>query len=143
MDFLNSFSKSITARLLTSLTNIDLIKSQIQDFNASERKYFTTDSTLYGYLGKKHAIPDSLSRSPIDPPEETMFKEEEICLQQVLNVEEVEKDSVEDDLMITNIKEIAQKDNDYQELQQIIINGFPNSIEKLNSGIRPYWNIKK
>ena len=37
--------------------------------------------------GKKHAIPDALSRSPIDPPEETMFKEEEICLQQVLNAE--------------------------------------------------------
>ena len=71
-----------------------------------------------------------------------MFKEEEICLQQVLNVEEVERDSLEDDLMITNIKEIAQKDNDYQELQQTIINGFPNSIEKLNSGIRPYWNIR-
>ena len=71
-----------------------------------------------------------------------MFKEEEICLQQVLNAEEVERDSLEGDLMITNIKEIAQKDNDYQELQHTIINGFPNSIEKLNSGIRPYWNIR-
>ena len=28
--------------------------------------------------GKKHAIPDALSRSPIDPPEETMIKEEEM-----------------------------------------------------------------
>ena len=81
--------------------------------------------------GKKHAIPDALSRSPIDPSEETMFKEEEKCLELVLNVEEVKSDSLEDDLMITNIKEIAQKDNDYQELQQTIINGFPNSIEKL------------
>ena len=42
-----------------------------------------------------------------------MFKEEEIWLQQVLNVEEVESDSLDDDMMITNIKEIAQKDNDY------------------------------
>ena len=92
--------------------------------------------------GKKHAIPDALSRSPIAS---TSLEDEEFSssTEESSNlIQRTRLSSSYEDLNIKLLREEVERDNNYQLLMKNIQNGFPVNRSKAHPAIKPYWNIK-
>ena len=93
--------------------------------------------------GKDHVAPDALSRSPVnDPDPEDELAEQEVTfhLQRMLNVTQQE---AEEDINLSEIRKAAERDDEYQQLRQCIVNGFPNEKHQLPVCVRPYWSVRE
>ena len=92
--------------------------------------------------GKLHAIPDALSRAPIDKPDladKTHEEEREYHFRQVIS-DKFQED--EDDPNLKKIEEAAEEDPDYQDLKNAVLQGFPQNRQKSKPCLLPYWNIQ-
>ena len=93
--------------------------------------------------GKDHVAPDALSRSPVndpDPDDELAEQEVTFHTQSILAVLQQE---AEEDINLSEIGNAAEQDDEYRQLRQCIINGFPREKNKLPMSVRPYWSVRE
>lgn len=95
--------------------------------------------------GKKHAIPDALSRAPVDTPDRTDKEDEEESenhMRQIINIQEIINSDEDQDFNINPLENMAKSDDSYQQLKDSVVKGFPVDRKKSSSAILPYWNIR-
>ena len=92
--------------------------------------------------GKNHLIPDALSRRPTEKPNEDDLHSAETLCNYERNVVFNENDE-KHNLDMKNIKIEAEKDEQYTELKNIILQGFPSDKRKISACILPFWNIRE
>ena len=84
--------------------------------------------------GKDHAIPDALSRRPVDRPtaEDDVLSEETITF--IRSISEV----AGKDLLVDEMDKAAAEDRDYRELKEFILKTDENSRHTVPETLRPY-----
>ena len=106
--------------------------------------------TLGWKKGSEHAVPDALSRCPVDEATE----EDEIAEQEIeqhihsvvmCNIKAVFEDEDNDefqDALLEEIHKISSVDPEYMSLKKTIINGFPCNQNEIDPVLRPYAKMK-
>lgn len=88
---------------------------------------------------KDNAAADALSRAPLDKPaEEDIFlegDEHRTALLFAMNVSQL-------DPRLEEVAEAAKQDEEYCELRETILSGFPNEKAGLSLRLRPYWKVR-
>lgn len=100
--------------------------------------------------GSQQVLADTLSRAPVETPQENIVCRDEIFhlgLKDAL-VKELEVISERDfvpisDRRLTAVKEAAKKDVEQAELRKVISEGWPNKIVEVPEGARKYWNFRE
>ena len=105
--------------------------------------------------GKTHAIPDALSRSPVSKPSVDDIDDHLACIHQVrasIHGTVAELSATDDptdtpaglsDPLLTALSVAGSSDHDYMALLQTVQHGFPPSIGKTPTAVRPYWKIRQ
>jgi hypothetical protein len=99
--------------------------------------------------GKENVEADALSRSPVDQPTEADLSGEGptsyTARTAVVNMIAEWSGSKEGttDMTLEGIKAAAAIDRDLQDLQEVIMNGFPNEKTNLAVNLRPFWNKRE
>ena len=90
--------------------------------------------------GKQHAIPDALSRAPVDYPEESdqLLKEENLIIKAV----RCQERSYLEDGILEDLKEKAAADPKYQDLIKMLEEGFPKSTRSLPPHLRIFGTFE-
>ena len=100
--------------------------------------------------GKEHAIPDALSRFPVDEPtkdDEEAENEMQITINQIVHsaIQEISTNAEENhksDKLTELISKTAELDPEYKKLKESILNGLPEDKNNWELSIRPYFNVK-
>ena len=95
--------------------------------------------------GTKNSAPDALSRNPVtDPSPEDTLAELDILSQPDLTIMEIRILTSTEPLphRLDDLRQHAQEDTEYQQLQQFILHGFPQHRNQLPDACRRYWNIR-
>ena len=133
---------------------ISILNSKgIEDIENQRLKKFKEKMQSYNFntiwkQGKQHAIPDALSRAPVDIPDEEDKMTADDCDRHVnmitsTAIQEISKEeNNREDLAIRRIKEEARNDEIYIKLTKKIREGFPDHIKKVESILKPYWTIR-
>ena len=109
--------------------------------------------------GKTHAIPDALSRAPVDDPtpaDQVAERDVELHVRRVVTA--VSADLAESlpplssasdckgtspvDPLLTSLQQTAAADAEYQLLLQAVLTGFPSHVSRLPPALRPYWTVR-
>ena len=96
--------------------------------------------------GTKNGAPDALSRNPVtDPSLEDTLAELDILSQPDLTITEIRTLTSTEPLpyRLENLRECAQEDTEYQQLQQYILHGFPQHRNHLPDACKRYWNTRE
>ena len=112
-------------------------------------------TNLYSFIaiwqtGKDHAIPDALSRAPVneqtpDDRQITQSVEQHVhCISSILisEVSTQQEQAHLSDPRLDDIKKAAQDDTTYQQLLPAVAHGFPISKETLSHSLLPFWNAR-
>ena len=108
---------------------------------------FTTSSRP----GRQLAIPDALSRAPVDTPtpddeDDSAEIGPQIRCMLTRSLAATEPDGTRvspmEDATLTRLREVACGDSEYQALCTTVQNGFPNAKTDLPSHLRPYWPVR-
>ena len=101
--------------------------------------------------GRHLAIPDALSRAPVDTPtpddeDDSAEIGPQIRCMLTRSLAETEPDGTRvspvEDVMLTRLQDAASTDAEYQALCTVVQNGFPNEKADLASHLRPYWPVR-
>ena len=96
--------------------------------------------------GTKNGAPDALSRNPVtDPSLEDTLAELDILSQPDLTITEIRTLTSTEPLpyRLENLRECAQEDTEYQQLQQYILHRFPQHRNRLPDACKRYWNTRE
>ena len=97
--------------------------------------------------GKEHAIPDALSRSPVDQPTEE-DEEAELEIEETIKslvssaIQSINTSSENHDRMTERIIKAGNEDNEYTKLRKAITDGLPEHKSDWEPVIRGYFNMK-
>ena len=101
--------------------------------------------------GKMHAIPDALSRAPVDPPTPDDEEAEKDVAHQIASLiarltasasaEEAEE-SPFPDATLEKVRAAAERDPEYITLKDVVLTGFPDHKSQLDPLLRPYWGVR-
>ena len=92
--------------------------------------------------GKSHTEADALSRAPADDPApEDGIADSEIQsdLHAIIAANRLE---AENDIHIVELAQLAENDEEYTQLREIILDGFPHQKSDLPVLVRPYWSMR-
>ena len=101
--------------------------------------------------GKDHAIPDALSRAPVNDPEPDDMADDPIMLSHIragiaCKISTIIADDEYHphliDPMLEELRAAAIADPQYEELVLAVENGFTSDSEKLEPFVRQFWNIR-
>ncbi|XP_043234951.1 uncharacterized protein K02A2.6-like [Amphibalanus amphitrite] len=99
--------------------------------------------------GKLHAIPDALSRAPVDDPAPEDEEAERDASHQLASVlSRLATDGADDgpspfkDAALTEVRAAAAADPELIALTDLILNGFPEHRSQLDPRLRPYWGVR-
>ncbi|XP_043232767.1 uncharacterized protein LOC122387025 [Amphibalanus amphitrite] len=99
--------------------------------------------------GKLHAIPDALSRAPVDDPTPEDEEAERDASHQLASVlSRLATDGADDspspfkDAALTEVRAAAAADPELITLTDLILNGFPEHRSQLDPRLRPYWGVR-
>ena len=104
---------------------------------------------------KTHAIPNALSRSPVSNPSADDVDDHLACIHQVrasVHGTVAELSATGDpagtsaglsDPLLTALSVAGSADHDYMALLQTVQHGFPPTIGKTPTAVRPYWKIRQ
>ena len=99
--------------------------------------------------GKRHAIPDALSRAPVDDPAPDDAEAEEDVGHQITSLisrlgADVTDDAISPfkDAALTEVRAAAAADPEITALAQLILAGFPEHRSQLDPLLRPYWGLR-
>ena len=88
-----------------------------------------------------HAL-DALSRNPVsDPSHHDMLAEIDVLNQPEISISEIRATTttVYTTPRLDTLRKIAKEDAEYQQLQQLILNGFPDHRSQLPDSCKQYW----
>ena len=101
--------------------------------------------------GKMHAIPDALSRAPVDTPTPDDEEAEKDVEHQIASLiarlttgvpaEEAEE-SPFPDATLEEVRAAAERDSEYITLKDVVLAGFPDHKSQLDPLLRPYWGVR-
>ena len=100
--------------------------------------------------GKLHAIPDALSRYPVEKPtEEDEVIGKEICQlsSMVINaVTSADEDGTAaspfEDTALSAVRAASERDPEILALREAVLCGFPDHKSETDPQVRPYWNMR-
>ena len=122
---------------------VDEIKnSRLQCLKTRIIGYNFTAEWVKGILN--HA-PDTLSRNPVsDPQLPEMLAEREIDNNPAYTLMEVRAimNEHQENLWLQGVRKEAEGDSKYQQLQQYILNGFPDHQSQLPDECKRYWSVR-
>ena len=143
---LNSFTVVCDHKpLLSILNNQTLDEIQNPRLQRLKQKLAGFNLTMEWKSGKSHMIPDSLSRAPVnDPEQQDMLAEEEDATDHTRRSVFLllKEDQNFQDPLIEKISEIARTDEDYRALKNQIEIGFPPYKNSLRQELQPFWPVR-
>ena len=92
--------------------------------------------------GSNNSAPDALSRNPVfNPSPHDMLAELDIFNQPELSISEIRATTAADHNSphLDTLRKIAKEDTEYQQLRQLILNGFPDHRSQLPDPCKRYW----
>ena len=91
--------------------------------------------------GSNNHAPDALSRNPVsNPSHHDMLAEIDVLNQPEIFISEIIfRASVYTTPCLDTLRKIAKEDAEYQQLQQLILNGFPDHRSQLPDSCKQYW----
>ena len=92
--------------------------------------------------GSNNHAPDALSRNPVsDPSHHDMLAEIDVLNQPEISISEIRATTttVCTTPCLDTLRKIAKEDAEYQQLQQLILNGFPDHRSQLPDSCKRYW----
>ena len=98
--------------------------------------------------GVEHAIPDALSRFPVQKPthEDELAERElnEIVHASInANIKAIFEDgNTNEDVLVEEVRQACKRDEEHIKLKQTIIEGFPSNYNELDPLVRPYVKMK-
>ena len=112
--------------------------------------------------GKTHAIPDALSRAPVDDPtpaDQVAERDVELHVRRIVSAVATDlaesssvspltatatdcKDTPPVDPMLARLLQSAAADTEYQLLLEAVLTGFPSHVSRLSPALRPYWTVR-
>jgi len=97
--------------------------------------------------GSANDAPDSLSRNPVSDPrsDDTLAEfdaHNEPAFLSITKLRAITID-IQDNLKLQDVQHHAANDPEYQQLCDIILQGFPDHRSQLSQSCRPYWNVRK
>ena len=100
--------------------------------------------------GKLHAIPDALSRSPVEHPTSDDEEAEQDVAHQFANViaQIVTADPAEEtaspfpDANLQKVRAASERDAELAALRDVVLAGFPDHKSQLEPMLRPYWAVR-
>lgn len=90
--------------------------------------------------GARNNAPDALSRSPVSDPEPDELLAEGLA--SPAEVRALTSSSQHDSLRLTNLRQLAEQDGEYQQLKHYIEVGFPQKRNQLPTKCQRYWNVR-
>ena len=115
---------------------------RIQRLKARIMAYNFTAEWVKGTLNN---APDSLSWNPIlDPLQHEMLAERDMCNNPESSLVEIRLvvNNGQENIRIQKLREHAKNNQEYQQLQKFIIQGFPEHRHQQPEECRRYWNVK-
>ena len=113
------------------------LKSRLMAYN------FTAQWTK----GSNHCAPDALSCNPVmDPQTGDALAEYDNQNNPEVSTTEIRAITAADsptDTRLQELREQAVKDPEYQQLQTVILNGFPSHRQQLAEACRRFWNVRE
>ena len=103
------------------------------------------------HQGRLHAIPDALSRYPVEQPTEDDKKAERqvssqissMVIRMVTNVEEDgTRTSPFEDVTLTAVRAASQRDPEILALKEATLAGFPDHKSDVEPHLRTYWSVR-
>ena len=98
--------------------------------------------------GKEHAIPDALSRSPVDDPspdDDSLVQGLEMQVRQMTCARMSSDESTPDHLQdpkLADLKEAALRDSEYQQLLSYVQDGWPRSRQHVDHRLQQLWKVR-
>ena len=129
----------LNTRRLDEIENprLQRLKSRLMGY------HFTTQWTK----GSSHSAPDALSRNPVSTPVmDDSLAEYDSQQSPEASIAEIRALSSVEPLPTTRLQELndnAANDPDYQQLRDIILNGFPDHRHQLPESCRRFWNVRE
>ena len=96
--------------------------------------------------GKKNGAPDALSRNPVcDPQPHEALAEYSSRNVPELSIAKIRiiANSGHESVRLEDVRRCAQQDYEYQQLQQYILQGFPNHRNQLPEACKRYWSARE
>ena len=97
--------------------------------------------------GSNHCAPDALSCNPVmDPQTGDALAEYDNQNNPQVSTTEIRAITAADsptDTRSQGLREKAVKDPEYQQLQTVILNGFPSHRQQLPEASRRFWNVRE
>ena len=102
--------------------------------------------TVQWIKGNNNNAPDALSRNPVsDPQKEDMLAEYDTHNDPEISIAEIRAITItdHDNTRIQDLRYHAAQDPEYQQLQKVILQGFPDHRSQLHESCRCYWNARE
>eukprot|EP00117_Sycon_ciliatum_P038875 scpid16023/ scgid28814/ Transposon Ty3-G Gag-Pol polyprotein; Gag3-Pol3; Transposon Ty3-1 TYA-TYB polyprotein; Capsid protein; p24; Spacer peptide p3; Nucleocapsid protein p11; Ty3 protease; p16; Spacer peptide J; Reverse transcriptase/ribonuclease H; p55; Integrase p61; Integrase p58 len=153
---LPTFSLIVDHQPLISILNhqtLDMVENPRLQRLKSKLSMYVFDTVWC--KGSEHAIPDALSRAPVQDPspeDEALDAEVQFCVRVVttMNADQLAvaaapspSDSTSAaDPILAQLGEAAAADSDYCALREAVIDGFPNRWSTTSHALQHYWPLK-
>ena len=95
--------------------------------------------------GKENYAPDALSRHLVlDPQPHEQLAEQDKNGNHAVSITELRSttDNTQESLRMQDLRKHANEDETYQQLLQLILDGFPNHRSEMPETCKPYWNAR-
>ena len=133
-----------------------LNEKSLQDISNPRLQRLRESITSYNFTavwrqGRLHAIPDALSRYPVEEPTEDDETVERQVSSQISNmvirtVTSVEEDGTRvspfEDATLSAVRAASQRDPELMALKEATLAGFPDHKSEAEPQIRPYWSVR-
>ena len=143
----NPFIPILNSHRLDEIENprLQRLRTRIMGYNFTARHI----------KGKDNDAPDALSRYPTEPPKpnEELAELEPHADCYAMSTREIRalglssavstNDEKQENLHVAELREHAQRDDEYKSLRKIILEGFPDKRDSMPINLRQYWKIKE
>ena len=86
---------------------------------------------------------DALSRNPTGEPDQQDREEAEETRFQVNSITVESLNQAQCTINLEKVKQVASQDAEYMMLKDTVLHGFPESKQKLEEMLKPYWQWEK
>ena len=122
---------------------LDEIDNRLQRLRA---KLMAFNFTAVWCKGSTNKAPDALSRSPVlEPCHEDALAECDEENRPDLSISELRAlygEGESESIRLQELRSQAAQDEEYQQLKEVILNGFPNHRGELNESCKRYWQVR-
>ena len=96
--------------------------------------------------GATNCAPDALSRHPTGNPDQADLlaecEDDRTPEMTLADIRAIESKGSQESVRVQEVRECAQKDDEYQQLKRMILEGFPDHRGQLPDGCKQYWQAR-